>query len=249
MALKGTLDHPKLIALADALDLDPCFALGILEAVWHFTSAYAIGGDIGRFSDRAIATGIRTTINPQVLIKALVDTGWIDEDPECRLRVHDWLEHATKWVKVEAEKKVRGRPFEKGDDPRRNSDGRPHKTASAAEVSANEIQNAAKPKNETAKITASRARTPPYPTQPSHSLPNKESPKSPLRKGSVLGETTVLPWGVGLPPGVVRAELRRIDEENCDADIRDLDTGQVWFNFGPTWKLHEPALQAVEGGA
>ena len=64
MALKGTLDHPKLISLADALDIDPCFALGILEAMWHFTDKYATSGDIGRFTNRAICVGIRTTVKP-----------------------------------------------------------------------------------------------------------------------------------------------------------------------------------------
>jgi hypothetical protein len=79
--------------------------------------------------------------------------------------------------------------------------------------------------------------------------PSNKTPLPPLRKGTVLTETFVLPWGTPLPDGVANAVLLKIDEENCDADIRDTDTGQVWLNFGPTWKKHEPPLKAVEGGA
>lgn len=166
MAKKGTLDHPKLIALADALDIDQCFALGILEAIWHFTIQYATSGEIGRFSDRAIATGIRTSIKPDKLIKALIQTGWLDEDEECRIRVHDWQDHAYDWVKSKGSGQPRGKPFAAGSDDRRNSNGRPTKlqtntaneTANQEHVSANGTANGtAKNKDDTAKLTASCA--------------------------------------------------------------------------------------------
>ena len=52
---RGTLEHPKLRALAKALEIPRPYAVGILESLWHLTARYAPQGDIGRFSDEEIA--------------------------------------------------------------------------------------------------------------------------------------------------------------------------------------------------
>lgn len=91
---RGTPDHPKTHDLAAALDLEPWGAVGILESIWHFTGRYCPRGDIGRWTDQRIATGIGWTRDAAKLVRALVHCGWIDTDSEHRLLIHDWHDHA-----------------------------------------------------------------------------------------------------------------------------------------------------------
>lgn len=94
MALRGTLTHRKTRRLATALGIDPCFALGIEEAIWHVTAEQAPPGDIGRLSDYDIADEIFYGGDPAILIRALVAAGLLDEHSEHRLIVHDWHVHS-----------------------------------------------------------------------------------------------------------------------------------------------------------
>jgi hypothetical protein len=260
MALKGTLDHPKLINLADALDIDPCFALGILEAMWHFTDKYATEGDIGRFTNRAIALGLKTTIKPDRLIDALVKSGFLDEDEDHRLIVHDWHVHSSDSTKAKA--KARGRGFVSGSDPRRNTNGRPkelqtetaNETSSTANVSANgppgsssklSVNGSPSAVSDNCKIPP-RARSGNREPGTGDRRP-RETPNPFVQIGREYGSDFVLPWGAGPPKQVARLKLLRMDTENCDADIKDLDTGDRWTNFGDTWKQLEVTPQHSEG--
>ena len=91
----GTIRHPKLLALATALDMRPFEALGLLEALLDWTYDYAIRGDVGRFSDADIAQGIGYPGDATRLIASLVATRWLDRCATVRLVVHDLNEHAT----------------------------------------------------------------------------------------------------------------------------------------------------------
>lgn len=91
---RGTIEHPKMKRFAKAMDIPICTAVGILECLWHFTAKYARQGDIGRYSDEDIAEAVYWKDDPRKLIRALVQCGWIDEDPTCRLVIHDWFDHA-----------------------------------------------------------------------------------------------------------------------------------------------------------
>lgn len=96
----NTIEHPKTAALARELDAPLLLAVGVLESLWHFTSRYARRGDVGRFTNAEIAAGIHWHMpDPTRLIASLIKTGWLDEAPDGRLRVHDWEEHAENWVK------------------------------------------------------------------------------------------------------------------------------------------------------
>lgn len=46
-----------------------------------------------------IEEGLDWDGEPGALVRALVATGWLDEDPANRLLVHDWLDHAEEAVK------------------------------------------------------------------------------------------------------------------------------------------------------
>ena len=98
MALRGVLTHRKTRRLARLLDISQSFALGVLEALWHVTAEHQLDGGIGRMSDRDIADEMFYDDDPARLVRALVDSQWLDELAGCRLYVHDWHEHADEQV-------------------------------------------------------------------------------------------------------------------------------------------------------
>jgi hypothetical protein len=90
--------HPKLYDLADALGISRTHAVGILESLWHLTGTQRIHGDIGTLTNRQIARALDWP-DPDRLIKALVESGWVDENPVHRLVVHNWHKHCDEWVR------------------------------------------------------------------------------------------------------------------------------------------------------
>lgn len=94
MALRGTLTHRKTRKLARTLGIPPCFALGILEGLWHVTAALFPTGAIGLMSNYEIADQIGYTGDPDALVAALVDAELLDEQRQHRLIVHDWHQHS-----------------------------------------------------------------------------------------------------------------------------------------------------------
>ena len=105
---RGTPDHPKMEALATALGVDLAKAVGTLELLWHFTAKFAPQGDVGKWSDEAIAKAAHWCANdgePCKLVRALVETRWLDECKERRLIVHDWGDHADDATKKQLKRK------------------------------------------------------------------------------------------------------------------------------------------------
>jgi len=96
---RGTIKHPKTLALAESLKIPIAQAIGHLEALWHFTAQYAIQGDIGRWDDKLIAESCLWDGEAERFTSALVECGWLDVDEEHRLVVHDWAEHADQSTK------------------------------------------------------------------------------------------------------------------------------------------------------
>ena len=94
MALRGTLNHRKTRKLARLLGIPPCFALGILEAMWHVTAALFPTGAIGRMPNEEIADQLGYTDDADHLVACLVEAGLLDEHRGHRLIVHDWHEHS-----------------------------------------------------------------------------------------------------------------------------------------------------------
>jgi hypothetical protein len=93
------LEHPKTLDLASRLDVGLPATIGHLELLWAFTGKYAPAGDIGRHSDGAIARACHWTGRPELFTLALREAGFIDADPKHRLTIHDWQDHAPRWVK------------------------------------------------------------------------------------------------------------------------------------------------------
>lgn len=89
-------EHPKIAELCLDLGLRKFEAVGILHLLWHFTMKYAWrDGDLRRFTSRAICKALDWDKDPDVLIKALTDAGWLEKD---KLVIHDWFDYCGKLV-------------------------------------------------------------------------------------------------------------------------------------------------------
>lgn len=94
------LDHPKTLDLASRLDVELPTAIGYLELLWAFTGKKAPQGNIGKWPDGAIARACYWMGTPSIFIEALRASGFVDHHGEHRIVVHDWQEHAPRWVKL-----------------------------------------------------------------------------------------------------------------------------------------------------
>jgi hypothetical protein len=93
---RGTIEHPKLAALASMLTVRRHVAVGILEMLWQHTARYAPRGDIGKYKDCQIAAALDWPNDDATrLVRCLIDCGWLDENQEFRLIVHDWHDHSS----------------------------------------------------------------------------------------------------------------------------------------------------------
>jgi hypothetical protein len=101
---RETFRHPKILDLASRLGCSRPEAIGYLTLLWDFTAEYAIQGDIGKHADGAIAGACDYRGDAQTFIQSLVESRWLDLDPDYRLLVHDWSEHCERWVKLKMEK-------------------------------------------------------------------------------------------------------------------------------------------------
>lgn len=109
------LEHPKTLDLASRLEASLPATIGHLELLWAFTGKYAPAGDIGRHTDGAIARACHWTGRPELFTLALREAGFIDADSKHRLTIHDWQDHAPRWVKSKL--KSIGQTFVSGDIP------------------------------------------------------------------------------------------------------------------------------------
>lgn len=93
------LDHPKTFDFAARLGVELPTALGHLELLWAFTGKQAPQGNIGKWPDGAIARACYWMGRPDAFILALCESGFIEANDAHRLTIHDWHEHAPRWVK------------------------------------------------------------------------------------------------------------------------------------------------------
>lgn len=93
------LDHPKTMDLAARLNVELPTAIGYLELLWAFTGKKAPQGNIGKWPDGAIARACYWMGRPEVFTQALCDSGFADHDNAHRITIHDWHEHAPRWVR------------------------------------------------------------------------------------------------------------------------------------------------------
>lgn len=94
------LDHPKTLDFAARLNVELPTAIGYLELLWAFTGKKSPQGNIGKWPNGAIARACFWNGNPETFVAALVDAGYLDANTQHRYMIHDWSEHAPRWVKA-----------------------------------------------------------------------------------------------------------------------------------------------------
>lgn len=97
---RGTLEHPKTLHLSALLELAPYAADGVMDSLAQWAAKYAPDGAVGKWSDSIIARGITWDGEPAKLIAALVESCWLDADPDYRLLIHDWPDHCDAGVHI-----------------------------------------------------------------------------------------------------------------------------------------------------
>ncbi len=90
---RGATEHPKMLDLMERLACTRREAVGVVELLLHYTARFAPLGDIGKWTDQAIAKACDWP-NADDLIAALRGAGWLDDSETHRLLVHDWPEHS-----------------------------------------------------------------------------------------------------------------------------------------------------------
>lgn len=105
---RGTPRHPKVSDFAVRLKVGHHTAVGLLELLWHFAAEFAHAGDIGRYTDAAIANALSWEGDPAMLVSCLHDAGWLDRCCCHRLRIHDWPDHADQTVQRVLSKRNQG---------------------------------------------------------------------------------------------------------------------------------------------
>lgn len=131
----------KLIKLKRRFRLTKWQTVGLLESLWLFTQHNAPDGAIGRFSDEDIAAWIEWDGDASELVRALVETGWLDECLEHRLVVHDWAEHCPTYLKgaFHRNNKKFAVTSDKGDENDAAKHGAKHGAKHAAKHAAKEV--------------------------------------------------------------------------------------------------------------
>lgn len=96
---RNTQKHPKLRHLARLLNIERGHAVGLLELLWMTTAQVNPRGDIGRLSNPDIAEELFWGGDPDTLVQALIDSGWLDACAVNRLVIHDWEDHCDQTVR------------------------------------------------------------------------------------------------------------------------------------------------------
>ena len=96
---RGTTETFKFKKLKRRLGMTEWQVTGLLESIWNLAIVSAPAGDIGKLSNEDIAASIEYEQDPDELVKHLVACGWLEEDPEFRLYVHDWSDHVPNFIR------------------------------------------------------------------------------------------------------------------------------------------------------
>ncbi len=160
---RGTPRHPKMYALAEALQIPLPFAVGLMEMLWHHAGEVAQRGDIGSLPDRAIAEAVGWPKKPEKLIEGLLSARWLDADAEHRLIIHDWPEHCEqsviKWLEYNRKSFLRIYSYSLENRKRRSRDSHPSREEEVVvEASGKETTTTEKP-SENEKPLRSKATT------------------------------------------------------------------------------------------
>ena len=103
----GTQSHPKFLRLCRRLGVPSYGVAGILELLWMLcVSGNRLDGSLEGYDDEDIAAYVGWDGKPDVLIEALVASGWLDRGEGGDLSVHDYEDHCPDYVKKRAKRRT-----------------------------------------------------------------------------------------------------------------------------------------------
>ena len=102
-------DHRKVYAAADALDVDPAHALGLIVSFWLWALDNAPSGSLDGISNRMIARAAQWTGDADEFVEALKSADLLDETADGGLELHDWQEYTGSLIEKRESEKIRSR--------------------------------------------------------------------------------------------------------------------------------------------
>ena len=126
-------DHRKLFDAADELEISPPHMMGLLISFWLWALDNAPTGKLNGITHRMIARAAQYDGDAEKLAAALIRAGWLDENEDGDLEIHDWYEYAGKLIdqrKAEKERSQRRRDAAaaaagEGTDDQQTASGQP----------------------------------------------------------------------------------------------------------------------------
>jgi hypothetical protein len=109
--------HIKTLKLKRELQLPRWQVIGLLETLFNFAMINADDGGVGRYSNDEIALYMEYFDDADKLVEALETSGFLEPCEENRLKIHDWAEHAPKFLKDRLDKRAK----RNGDTPRQDA--------------------------------------------------------------------------------------------------------------------------------
>ena len=95
--------HRKTYRLASNLGIPQYSAVGILISLWTWALSNAEDGSLFGFPSNAIARACYWDGDPDALVDALTESGWIDEDSA----LHDWYDYAGRLIEFRKKERTR----------------------------------------------------------------------------------------------------------------------------------------------
>lgn len=126
-------DHRKLFDAADELEIQPVHMMGLLISFWMWALDNTPTGDLDGITPRMIARAAQWDGPAEKLSTALIRAGWLDENGDGKLTIHDWYEYTGKLIdqrQAEKERSQRRRAAAAASangntDDRQTTDGQP----------------------------------------------------------------------------------------------------------------------------
>ncbi|MCY9508507.1 DnaD domain protein [Paenibacillus larvae] len=148
--------HPKTKRFARLLGVSLPAAVGYLHFFWWWAMDYAQDGSLSKYEAEDIADACEWDGDPETLIKALCDSGFVDSD----MSIHDWFDYAGRLIEKREQNKERKRKSRAKKSEKQEIDNIDHEDVthpSRGQISDDSVSHGATQHN---------------PTQPNLTIPN-----------------------------------------------------------------------------
>lgn len=155
--------------LARILSISWPEAVGYLHYLWWWALDFAQDGDLSKYESGDIADAVLWQRDPEELMSALIDSGFVDKTRTGGLEIHDWFDYAGKLVEQRTiqREQSRLRQQKRRDRLRESHTDNAEVTRDISEVTKSQY-------------TTVPNSTEPYPTEPDITPPDNKPTKAPV---------------------------------------------------------------------